>query len=149
MVKAKGKHGGPRPGGGRPKGLKNRATIEREINAAQVIDRARKEGRDLAVTVLERLMNVAEKIAVETRPQAAGGAPNKNGDWDRFGEWFDRTAYCAEKLANYQSPKLRAVQVFAQTLEPAQRPTDGDNVVVLDDPVAIARVYANMVKRVA
>jgi hypothetical protein len=145
MVKAKGKRGGARPGGGRPKGVKNRSTIEREINAAQVIDRARKEGRDLAVTVLERLMNVAEGAAGLNRPPASG----KGGNWDLFGEWFDRTAYCAKALADYQSPKLRAVHVFAQPAPEAIQRQDGGNVVTLDDPVALARVYANTVKRIA
>jgi hypothetical protein len=115
VKKSKGKHGGPRPGGGRPKGQKNRATIEREINAAQVIDRSRKEGRDLAVTVLERLMNVAEGAAGLNRPTAArdlatGAKANPDGDWNRFGEWFDRTAYCAKELAKFQSPQIKAME---------------------------------------
>ena len=124
MKKSKGKHGGPRPGGGRPKGQKNRATIEREINAAQVIDRARKEGRDLAVTVLERLMNVAEGATGLNRPisakEAAGGAqPNPDGDWGRFGEWFDRTAYCAKELAKFQSPQIKAMEAPTPPPDPA------------------------------
>lgn len=69
MAKAKEQHGGPRsPKGGRPKGSKGKATIEREINAAQVIDRARREGRDLAVTVLENLMNIALGATGLNRP---------------------------------------------------------------------------------
>jgi hypothetical protein len=124
MVKEKGKHGGPRPGGGRPKGLKNRATIEREINAAQVIDRARKEGRDLAVTVLERLMNVAEGACGLNRPTtardiAAGAKSNQDGDWNRFGEWFDRTAYCAKELAKFQSPQIKAMDAPTPPPDPA------------------------------
>jgi len=55
MAGTKGKSGGPRSGGGRPKGAKGKATIEREINAAQVIDKARKEGRDLAVMLIRSM----------------------------------------------------------------------------------------------
>jgi hypothetical protein len=72
MAGVKGKSGGPRPGQGRPKGSKGKATIEREINAAQVIDRARKEGRDLAVTVLENLMNIALGATGLNRPTPKG-----------------------------------------------------------------------------
>src|ERR1700677_4747951 len=108
MAGVKGKSGGPRPGQGRPKGSLNKATIEREINAAQVIDRARKEGRDLAVTVLENLMNIALGATGLNRPTPKGqegpnGQVNPNGDWDGFGAWCDRTAYCAKKLANHTS----------------------------------------------
>lgn len=119
--------------GGRPKGRKNNATIEREINAAQVIDLARKEGRDLAVTVLERLMNVAEGTCGLNRPKTAAqikelvAAGQKleeiyRGDWPLFGEWFDRTAYCAKELAKYQSPQIKSME--APT--PAPNPADVD-----------------------
>ncbi|MHB8272699.1 hypothetical protein [Bradyrhizobium sp.] len=141
--------------GGRPKGAKNKATIEREVNAAQVIDRARKEGRDLAVTVLERLMNVAEGACGLNRPVpakdlAAGAKENPDGDWGRFGEWFDRTAYCAKELAKYQSPQLKAIAVMEapQVVAPVPHRA-GDNVVYLDDPAALGRVYSQMVKRIA
>ena len=115
MTGVKGKSGGPRHGQGRPKGAKGKATIEREINAAQVIDRARKEGRDLAVTVLENLMNIALGATGLNRPTPKGqegpnGQVNPNGDWDRFGAWFDRTAYCAKELAKYQSPQVKAME---------------------------------------
>lgn len=102
--------------GGRIAGVsRNKAVIEREINAAQVIDRARKEGRDLAVTVLERLMNLAEGATGLNRPTPArdaakGVQQNPDGDWDRFGQWFDRTAYCAKELAKYQSPQIKAME---------------------------------------
>jgi hypothetical protein len=116
MAKAKGKHGGARPKGGRPKGSLNKATREQQINAAQVIDRARREGRDLAVTVLENLMNIALGATGLNRPTPKGqerpnGQVNPNGDWDRFGAWFDRTAFCAKELAKFQSPQIKAVDI--------------------------------------
>jgi hypothetical protein len=36
---------------------------------------------------------------------------NPNGDWDRFGAWFDRTAFCAKELAKFQSPQIKAVDI--------------------------------------
>ena len=110
--------------GGRKKNTPNKATLERQINAAQVIDRARKEGRDLAVTVLERLMNVAEGATGLTRPTAkaeiaAGRAANPEGNWDLFGQWFDRTAYCAKELAKFQSPQIKAMEAPTPPPDPA------------------------------
>lgn len=102
--------------GGRTKGTPNKATLEKQINAAQAIDKARREGRDLAVTVLENLMNIALGATGLNRPTPKGqegpnGQINQNGDWDRFGAWFDRTAYCATQLAKYQSPQIKAVDI--------------------------------------
>ena len=101
--------------GGRKKGTPNKATLERQINAAQAIDKARKEGRDLAVTVLERLMNIAEGACGLNRPTPQrsilqGEKQNPDGDWGRFGDWFDRTVYCAKELAKYQSPPIKAME---------------------------------------
>lgn len=141
MAKAKGKHGGPRgPNkGGRPKGSKGKATIEREINAAQQIDRARREGRDLAVTVLENLMNVALGATSLNRPTPKGqaGADNPNGDWDRFGAWFDRTAYCATQLAKYQSPQIRAVDIPTAAPDINQRGDEDFTINVFDSGIKV------------
>jgi hypothetical protein len=37
--------------------------------------------------------------------------PNPDGDWVLYGQWIDRVAYCAEKLASFQRPKLKAILV--------------------------------------
>lgn len=99
--------------GGRITGVsRNKATIEREINAAQVIDRARNSGRDLAVTVLEQMMNLARETMHKNRPAAAVVAKGKKQpqNWEGFGQWFDRTVYCSKELAKYQSPQIRAME---------------------------------------
>jgi hypothetical protein len=140
MAKAKGKHGGPRsPKGGRPKGSKGKATIEREINAAQAIDRARREGRDLAVTVLEQLMVIAGETMVRNRPtsRAKGAKKNPEGDWDRFGSWFDRTSYCATQLAKYQSPQIKAVDIPTAAPEINQRGDDDFTINVFDSGIKV------------
>jgi hypothetical protein len=123
--------GGTRPGAGRPKGAKNKATIERELNVAAVIDRARKEGRELAVDVLERAMKTAEGATAMTKPvterekfeAAAKGIAlqdNRDGSWELFGQWFDRWTYCADKLSKFQSPVIKAVEAPAPPPDPKQ-----------------------------
>src|ERR1700687_5370250 len=103
--------------GGRQKNTPNKATLERQINAAQVIDRARKEGRDLAVTVLERLMNVANEMTLLARPGPK--KREKTPNWDHFGDWFDRTVYCAKELAKFQSPQIKAMEAPSPPPDPA------------------------------
>ena len=61
-------------------------------------------------------MNIALGATGLNRPTPKGqegpnGEINANGDWDRFGAWFDRTAYCAKELAKYQSPTIKAVDI--------------------------------------
>ena len=117
--------------GGRTKGIKNKQTIAREIEAAAAAERARgKKERDGALTVLERLMIVAEgaaglhrpptpaqiAVAQEAEDEAAKAErrePRKvlEGNWALFGDWWDRAAYAAKELARYQAPQLRAVMV--------------------------------------
>lgn len=117
--------GSPRVGG-RRKGKKNKLTIERELRAAQaaaVIDGGRH--KELAVDVLHRLMTIADWATALHRPpspdeiEAAelAGRTIHPGDWDRFGEWFDRTEMSAKDLAKYQSPTFRAVAVLGADLD--------------------------------
>jgi hypothetical protein len=108
--------------GGKQKGTKNKATIERELRAAQaqaVIEGARPEDRELAVDVLERMMKIAEGAASIHKPPAPSqlkaaqeaGQTIEKGDWAKFGEWFDRTVHTAHRLASFQSPTFRAIAV--------------------------------------
>lgn len=115
---------GSKPGTrhGKPKGTKNKSTIERELQAArdlvEQVKTGKLDGQELAKDVLGRFMRLAEGAAGEFMPtpsaQKAQGKPeNPNKDWDRFGEWVDRVIYCAKELAKYQSPALRAILVPA------------------------------------
>jgi hypothetical protein len=114
--------------GGRAKGTKNRTTVERELIAAEVArrqtSRAREQGHELAVEVMERYMREFEDGAAHFRPVAeeevaAGKKPNPNGDWAKYGEWAERVVACAKELAKYQSPQLRAIAIA-----PAPQPDD-------------------------
>ena len=58
-------HGGSKPGerrGGRKAGTKNRATIERQLEAAQAAIAKVKHGRELAKDVLERLLHDLDRF---------------------------------------------------------------------------------------
>lgn len=72
-------------------------------------------------------MRLAEGAASVNKPTAAAdianGAPqNPDGDWARFGEWFDRTVYCAKELAKFQSPQIKAVDA---PTPPPENKSDG------------------------
>lgn len=150
--------GGPRPGAGRKPGTPNKATTERLLRAAQEIDSARRGEKELAKDVLERMMKLAEGAAGVNRPTTQsdineGKQTNPDGDWNRFGEWFDRTAYCAKELAKYQSPTFKAIAVHVvpdQTNVPLALPAPqtGGNVVAIDDPESAMRVYKRMIATV-
>lgn len=114
--------GGFRKGAGRKPRGKNKATIERELNVAAVIDRARREGRELAVDVMQRMMVFAEGATALHRPVSkkdiakaadVGQAlqENPDADWIRFGEWFDRWFHCTKELSKYQSPQVKSVDI--------------------------------------
>lgn len=119
---------GAKPGhqryAGRAKGTKNKATIERELLAADIakrqMSRAHETGRELAVEALERYQKLFEGVASHFRPNTdeeleALAAQNKKGnphaDFDKFKEWLCEARDTAKMLAEYQSPKLRAIAI--------------------------------------
>lgn len=116
------------PGSGRKKGTLNRATVERRVAAE--IDSARQAGRELAKDVLERAMQfaetqtglyrtISEDQAAALRAAGEDRARAQTGDPDKMGQWFDRWTYCAKELAQYQSPKLRAIAIAPVPAEPS------------------------------
>jgi hypothetical protein len=105
---------------GRAKGTKNKATIERELIAAEIakrqMTRAQEHGRELAVEVLERFMKIFEGAARVHRPVTdeevkAGKDPNPMGDWEKFRSWARDCVDCAKALAQYQSPRFSAIAI--------------------------------------
>lgn len=150
--------GGSKPGerrGGRQKGARNKATIQREIEAgkaaAEAIDKARSGQIELAKDVLRRLMKIAEGITSLNRPTTvreidAGTVPNKDGDWERFGQWFDRTVYCAKELARYESPTFKAVLLQQDTPQPlAPQSNDVLDLQANRDPAQATQTYLRLV----
>lgn len=146
--------------GGRVKGKANRVTeerLERERIARQAqteVDKAYHAKVKLGKDVLEDYMMAFHGIAAHYQNQlanaVAGGKPPAAADLAAFKEWGTLVATTAKNLAEFQSPKFKAIAVMAPPPNPNQAPPkqiDG-KVIPLNDPVAIARVYQNMVRQV-
>jgi hypothetical protein len=109
---------GSRPGehrGGRQKGSKNLATIERETREAQ--QRARVQLRQpkvrLAKDVIEEFMMIGIGYAAKYQkaPEGQTLPQGREPDEEKFKEWAQITVGWATDLARYQSPTYRAIQV--------------------------------------
>lgn len=148
---------------GREHGSKNKATIEREERArlelaareadlqagAQQIIQARRLGQKLAKDVLEDLMNLGVGVAAFRQPAPPGAPRNPNEDEEKFWRAAEFARDCATALANYQSPKYKAVVVHVAQEPPQQavRPDPAGAKVVgkIGNP---ARVYAQLIGKV-
>jgi hypothetical protein len=116
----------------RPRGSKNKTTIERELIAARQLEEredamrdgrhemaaARRSGRKLAREVLDDLMQLGMGLTASYQ-ELAGLTPQRlmaqgeqtviNGAMeDKFWKAAEFTKDCATALANYQSPRLKA-----------------------------------------
>jgi hypothetical protein len=150
---------GMRPGG-RTKGTPNKRTTERleaeriERQAQDAVNAVAHRTKKLAKDVLEDYVGafaamaavyqnrIATAFQQQTEPSAA--------DLAGFEKWGGMTAKFAGELAAFQSPKFKAIQVMAPppSINPPKDVTKDGNIVTIDDPVAMARVYARMVKQV-
>jgi hypothetical protein len=119
----------PARGRGRPPGMKNKATIERElrlsiereIDMAAMIDAAKAGRREMAKDVLARAMIYAEGATGNYRPKMkkeTGRDDNPDGDHQLFGQWFDRWVFCAKEVAKYQSPQIKSVDAPTPAPDP-------------------------------
>lgn len=112
--------------GGRTAGTPNKATVERALVAQQQVAEAKAAGRKLGKEIVEDFAHVFASMAAFYQPQpgvrdAAGkmqmnGNPNANEG--KFVEYAKMAVTAGAELANYQSPKLRAILVAAD------KPTD-------------------------
>lgn len=115
--------GGARPGTGPKKGTKFRQTLEAELAAAtaqlEALTRARQEGKELAIDVLEQCMHLSRGLAAKHQPLAPNEVAHPNSGRDpneeKFLQYFGLTIESAGKLANYQSPKYKSVTISAET----------------------------------
>lgn len=122
--------GGARPGAGRRQGTKNKATIQRELEAAaRVAAAAGGKTRESALAVMERLLSVAEGATAAFRPtlkkeiQAAAAIgtvieANPDGDPNHFRAFLDLTFSISKELAKYQAPQIKAVDAPAPPPDP-------------------------------
>jgi hypothetical protein len=156
--------------GGRQKGSLNRATIERLEQAKiiqQIEDQACHLGasdtqvgapttskRKLAREELEDLLPIIKGGVAHFQPTPAGalaqGVPeNKDGDWPTFKSWLQFYADTLLRLAEFQSPRFKAIAVAMGTTPTAPpQPGDGAKVISLDDPVALQRIYERRIRSV-
>jgi hypothetical protein len=147
------------PGSGRVKGTPNRQTVERlekERIAQQMLDEVNKayaERVKLGKDVLEDYMMTFHSVAVPYRDRVTEAITKgrKPAELDLAGleKWGGLTVKTAKDLAEFQSPKFKAIQVSAPSHpDPAALIPVNANDKQIDDPVALARVYQKMVKQV-
>jgi hypothetical protein len=145
--------------GGRAKGTMNKATRER-LEAERIAEQARKEVDDaynrnkkLGKDMLEQYMMAFHGIAAIHQNNIAqavsAGQEIAPADLAGFKEWGKLVVDTADKLADYQSPRFKAIAVVAPP--PSANGTElkrgDDNIYRLDDPVMISKVYANLIRK--
>lgn len=133
--------------GGKQKGTLNKSTIARIHEASQRAAQARRMGRKQAVDVLDDLLHTAMGMAVKYQPPVAGAEP---ANAKEFKEWLQIAGVFAKSLADFQTPKLRAMLV--QMADPgivSDKTIDQEgNVLEIDDAKQLTRIYQSMVRRV-
>ncbi|WP_338827163.1 hypothetical protein [Bradyrhizobium sp. 27S5] len=111
---------GARPGerrGGRAKGTLNKATVERALVAERVVNDAAMNGRKLAKEVLQEFVELFTGLAAAHQPSGTSAGELSLWRTDGREPYFEKYAklavVTAKDLAQYQSPRLAAVQVVA------------------------------------
>lgn len=147
--------------GGRVKGVPNKATSEKALQAAIATGKALREGRKLAREVLDEFMFMFAGMAATYQPlppsqakdpaamamaQAQGREPNEA----MFRYYAELAVQTAKELAPYQSPRFKAIPVIAPQPGPGApgddaRPVDGKVVPLPMDATSLARVYSQMI----
>lgn len=142
--------------GGRQRGTPNKRTTERleaERIAQQAqaeVDKARQANTKLGKDVLEEFMKTFAGMAAHYQPLPDGMAvpAGRKPDEAKFLTYARLAAETAAKLAEFQSPKFKAIQVMTPPPTPVAPTAKDGKVITIDDPVSLARVYSNMVKAV-
>ncbi len=141
---------GTRPGGRRGN-TPNKRTTEAIERARLDVENARGAGKKLGKEVLEEFMHLFAGMAAQYQPLPANVViPGREPNEDKFLTYAKLAVQTAKDLADFQSPKFRAIMVSAPTDQPGKTINpDGSNVTQLpSDAAALARVYTNMVRRV-
>lgn len=138
---------GMRPGG-RKKGGLNKRTIEKVEEARIAVENSRGAGKKLAKEVLEDFMHLFAGMAASYQPLPPGIVDaRRQPDEEKFQIYAKLAVDTAKALADFQSPKFRAIMVTAPTGDPEKPMVTRDgNLLTIDDPIAAARVYARIMK---
>lgn len=147
--------------GGRQAGVPNKATVEAQERARLAAEIATSMSRPLTQPApagapapvqrklmrerLEELAEICIGAAAFFQPAAQGQRPNPHENWGEFHKWVETAIKAADKAADYQSPKYRAIAVASAAPEPKQVGKGDGNVIPINDPVAAARVYRRIV----
>jgi hypothetical protein len=130
------------------------ANIREQIKAAELAaDKMGAARKRLAKDELEELLPIIKETArrfqrAAIREDATGLPGGANFDvapWTRFKEWIEFYASVCYRLADFQSPRFKAIAVMAPQPEPQGRKPD---VIPRNDPVAGARVYQRLITAV-
>lgn len=150
--------------GGRSRNTPNKRTVEAMEKARLDIETANAAGNQHAIVqvkkklgkdVLEEFMLLFAGLAAQHQPLPLGAdTAGRTPDETKFLRYAELTVTTARALAEFQSPKFRAIQVAIQPggeasmrdITPAR--ADPDNVHRINDPTAMARVYQQLVRQV-
>ena len=144
---------GTRPAG-RSKGTRNKTTVEqleRERIAQQAqdeVNKAKIAKIKLAKDVLEDYVGAFHNIAAvyQNRVAAAyarGVEPNPK-DLDAFEKWGTLTAQTAKNLAEFQSPKFKAIAISSPP--PSVNPANDIIDLQATDPIAQMKAYQKLIR---
>lgn len=144
--------------GGKQRGTPNKATRERleqervAKQAQQEVDKARAANTKLGKDILEEFMKNFAGMAAYYQP-LPDGTPVPAGrkpDEKRFLTYAKLTVETAAQLAQFQSPRFKAIAIMTPPPTPieASRPKGSNVVTIENDPQKLARIYAQMVKQV-
>lgn len=150
--------GGRKPGapkvGGRVKGSLNKRTIAKLQEASNHIGAIKRQGQKKATEVLNELMQTSVSFAARYQQRILASTqqdkePTKE-DLDRFWKAMECAGTFARSLAPFQDPTFSAIKVSmpAAPMEGAVTLTQRENIVTINDPIALARVYQRMIKRI-
>lgn len=112
--------------GGRAKGTPNKATVEKAIIAERIVSEAQMSGKKLAKEQLGEFMELFAGLAASFQPPATDAVSietwSKSSKEPLFEKYAKLSCACAEKLAEFQSPKFGRVQTVAPP--PPPRPVE-------------------------
>lgn len=142
--------GGLRPNAGRPPGTPNKKTVERLAAAEQRFEEAKATGQKLGIDVLRDFMKAFQDKAAYHQPIPDGVPvpPGRKPDEPMFAKYGKLAIEAAADLAQYETPKLRAIMVSGGPLMPGAPllpPPTIDLVANENDPGRLFRVYQQVI----
>ncbi len=146
--------------GGRVKGTPNKATterLERERVAKQAQDEVNKAnvakvrlGKDILEDYVGAFHNIAAFYQNRIAASYAARRDPDPKDLAAFEKWGTLTAVHAKGLADFQSPKFKAIAILAPPPGAAPPPTtDKSGQLVPLDAVSAARAYQQLIRKPA